>query len=153
MVLCKCVFTWDRSNCCVLAYGMANFPIICAIETIVRIFWLAKWQSNCRIKQFICQLILNFETCSIFTRIIDSLFDYKNAESILLTDLGDEMCWWQFRDIGDWFEMLMTDLLYCESDWPHAKVLSLISENCYHHKVNNKSTKRLLVKAFAFTQK
>ena len=28
---------------------------------------------------------------------------------MLVTAIGDVMCWWQ--DINDWFEMMMTDLL------------------------------------------
>ena len=138
IVLYKYVFTWVRSNCCVLAYWMANFPIICAVETIVRIFWLAKWQSNCRIKKFICQLILNIETCSIFTKITDSLFELKERLNRF---------WWRILEtkcVGDNFVILVTDF---RCWWPiyyikkvtdiTQKVLSPISENCYHHKVNN----------------
>ena len=34
---------------------------------------------------------------------------------MLLTDVGNQMCWWQVRDISDRFRMLMTDLIHRES--------------------------------------
>ena len=32
--------------------------------------------------------------------------------SMLVTDIGDQMCWWQVWDIGDRFRMLMINLIY-----------------------------------------
>ena len=42
--------------------------------------------------------------------------------SMLVTNFGDQMCWWQGWDVGDRFRMLVTDL---------------ISEISHHHKVTN----------------
>ena len=32
--------------------------------------------------------------------------------SMLVTDVGDQMCWWQVWDVGDRFRMMGTDLIY-----------------------------------------
>ena len=58
-------------------------------------------------------------TCS--TRSIKNFF--RKAKSMLVTDVGDEICWWQLWDVGKWFPMLLTDLI-------HSKIR-------HHHKVTN----------------
>ena len=34
---------------------------------------------------------------------------FESVTSILLTDIKDKMCWWQVSDVGDRFQMLVTD--------------------------------------------
>ena len=35
--------------------------------------------------------------------------DVLKVTSILVTDVGDQMCWWQVWDVGDRFRMFVTD--------------------------------------------
>ena len=46
-----------------------------------------------------------------------------SVSSMLVTDVGDQMCWWQVWDVSDRFRMLVTDLIH----WG----------NYQHHKVTN----------------
>ena len=41
--------------------------------------------------------------------------------SMLVTDVGDQMCWWQVWDVGDRFRMLVTDLIHWENHQHNAK--------------------------------
>ena len=47
-----------------------------------------------------------------------------SLRSMLVTDIGDQMCWWQVWDIAN---LLVTDII----------ILSPTSQISYHHKVTN----------------
>ena len=34
----------------------------------------------------------------------------RMVTSMLVTDVGDKMCWWQVEDVDDRFKMLVADL-------------------------------------------
>ena len=68
---------------------------------------------------------------------------------MLVTDVEDQMCWWQVWDVGDRFRMLVTDLIHWENRQHNEKsrqhndsvtnimILSPTSEISHHHKVTN----------------
>ena len=41
--------------------------------------------------------------------------------SMLVTDVGDQMCWWQVWDVGDRFRMLLIDLIHWENHQHNEK--------------------------------
>ena len=62
--------------------------------------------------------------------------------SMLVTDVGDQMCWWQVWDVGDRFRMFVIDLIHNEKTNITKKVANIMilpptSENSHHHKVIN----------------
>ena len=56
------------------------------------------------------------------------------ATSMLVTDVGDEMCWWQLWDVGDRFNTLksrqqnyfVTHIIIIQSPTPFQPALSLL---------------------------
>ena len=54
--------------------------------------------------------------------------------SMLVTDVGDEMCWWHFEDFGD-------SLGYFGQQHPlyvtNIEILSPTSKNCHQRQVTN----------------
>ena len=50
----------------------------------------------------------------IFARVSSSI-QIHLASSMLVTNFGDGKCWWEHWDLGDWFDMLMTDSLHWKS--------------------------------------
>ena len=45
----------------------------------------------------------------------------KRVTSMLVTDVGDKMCWWQVWDVDDRFRMLVTDLIHWENHLDNEK--------------------------------
>ena len=69
----------------------------------------------------------NFQCISLITRHIFR-FEWENKMhiiwrviSMLMTDFGDQMCWWQIRDDGDRFRMLVTDSIHWENHQHNEK--------------------------------
>ena len=63
-----------------------------------------------------------------------------SVTSMLVTDVGDQICWWQVSDVGDRSWMLMTDLIHEENHQhkvANIMILSPTSEIIHHHKVTN----------------
>ena len=59
---------------------------------------------------------------------------------MLVTDVGDQMCWWQVWDVGDRFRMFVTDLINWENRQHNEKVANIMilpptSEISHHNKV------------------
>ena len=54
---------------------------------------------------------------------------------MLLSDVGDQMCWWQARDVGDRFKMFVTDFIH----WKIANIMILppTFEISHDHDVTN----------------
>ena len=48
-------------------------------------------------------------------------YRYLTVTSMLVTDIGDQMCWWQVWDDGDRFRMLVTDLIHWENHQHNEK--------------------------------
>ena len=66
-----------------------------------------------------CQTLQTFiEAQSCFYWISHKLY---KVSSILVTDDGDQTCWWQVLDVGDRFRMLMTDLIRRENHQNNEK--------------------------------
>ena len=68
------------------------------------------------------------------------------ATSMLMTDVGDEMCWWQLWDVGDGFGhfchqhplSFSINVRHQHSkDVTNIKILSLTSTNCHQDKVTD----------------
>ena len=58
--------------------------------------------------------------------------------SMLVTDVGDQMCWWQFWDVGDRFGMLVIDLIHRKNHQHNEKRRQHNdSQISHHHKVTN----------------
>ena len=66
--------------------------------------------------------------------------------TIQVTDVGDEMCWRQFWDVGDGFSRFchehplsfkITVGHQDPKDATNIEILSLTSKNCHHDKVTN----------------
>ena len=59
---------------------------------------------------------------------------------MLMTDVGDQMCWWQVWDIGDRFRMLVTDLIHWINHQHNAKSrqhIDSVANISNHYKVTN----------------
>ena len=73
----------------------------------------------------------------------------KPVTLMLVTDVGDQMCWWQVWDVGDRFRMLVTDsgcwwpIWYIEiitnitKKVANIMILPPTSQISHHHKVTN----------------
>ena len=61
--------------------------------------------------------------------------------SALVTDVEDQMCWWQDWDVGERFSMLVTDLIHWEkhqhNEVANIMILPPTSQISHHHKVTN----------------
>ena len=61
---------------------------------------------------------------------------------MLVTDVGDQMCWWQVWDVDDRFRMLVNDLIHWENHQHNEKVADIMiltptSQISHHHRVTN----------------
>ena len=63
---------------------------------------------------------------------------------MLVTDVGDKMCWRQLWDVGDGFGRFFTNILYLltlvsgqQKDVTNFEILSLTSKNNHQDKVTN----------------
>ena len=67
---------------------------------------------------------------------------WPEVTSMLVTDVGDRMCWWQVWDVGDRFRMLVNDLIHWENHQHNKKVAKIMilipgSQTSHHQKVTN----------------
>ena len=66
----------------------------------------------------------------------------KSDTSMLVTDVGDQMFWWQVWDVDDRFRMLVTDLIHWENHQHNGKINNIMilpptSQIGHHHKVTS----------------
>ena len=56
---------------------------------------------------------------------------------MVVTVVGDQMCWWQVWDVGDRFRMLVTDLNNITKKVTNIMILLPTSQISHHHEVTN----------------
>jgi len=61
--------------------------------------------------------------------------NFHSITSMLVSDIGDQICWWQVWDVGDRFRILMTNFIH----WKITNIMILppTSDISRHHKVTN----------------
>ena len=61
----------------------------------------------------------------------------STVSSMLVTDVGDQMCWWQVWDVSDRFGMLMTNFIHCENRQHNDSVTNIWNRSptnrCHQH--------------------
>ena len=95
------------------------------------------WPKSCCRKSFLLRELLHVRRKQVG----------KKVTLMLVTDVGDQMCWWQVWDVGARFRMLMTDLIHnvfqfgkitnITKNVANIMILSPTSEISHHNKVTN----------------
>ena len=97
-----------------------------------------------------CGIIIQQSEIKIFLVSISEFFHFSltqvTATSMLVTDVGNEMCWWQLWDVGDAFDRFrhqhpLSFNISVGHEHPkivtNIEILSLASKNCHQDKVTN----------------
>ena len=106
-----------RSTGWIFNDGFKVFMVMCGLVFIFDIYfiWKAFDQYKLNVKRFGSKFM-----CTPFLSARDWIFK-KRVTSMLVTDVWDQMCWWQVWDVDDWFRILITDSIHWENHQHNEK--------------------------------
>ena len=109
--------------------GIENFISIPGNRKMIRKRNWSRWDQvfgiNCELLHgsipMTCEANWSYRLNRVISVCGGSLAAETMVTSMLVTDVGDQMCWWQVWDVGDGFRMLVTELIHWENHQHNEK--------------------------------